>query len=143
MRTRSLARLFVITLAALAIAAIAGAQTVTPNPSTVQFLASADHNALIFDTTQPVVTRYELRIYVAIDLAKVIATLDLGKPTPATDGTITVTNAIWFAALTPKTKYIGKVAAIGPTGEGVSDPSNPFGNQGPPAAAGTPIVSKK
>jgi hypothetical protein len=132
-------------MCAVALLVLAAAPTwaqsgVVVNPKTVQFPPSADHDRLGLDGT-PMVTRYELRMYLATDTATVISATDLGKPTP-TAGTISVTNPLWFSALTPNTKYIARVAAIGPTGEGVSDASGPFGMQGPPGKAGTPVLVK-
>jgi hypothetical protein len=110
----------------------------TVNPTTVTFTPSADHNVLSLDGVTPIVASYELRVSLE-GSASVLASLNLGKPTPVAN-VITVTNAIWFAALTPKTRYVGRVAAIGPTGVGVSDPSAPFGNVGPPAATPAPVM---
>ena len=104
------------------------AQTTT-NPKTVTFNISPDHSTNGLDGN-PLVARYELRMYVQTGMVQFSVT-DLGKPVP-TAGLITVTNPIWFAGLTPNTIYIAKVAAIGPSGEGVSTNSNPFGNVGPP-----------
>ena len=146
MRRRTLVALVLVLLLPLLPAASARAQAppLTLNPTTVEFTASPDHAATGLDG-QPVVTNYVLRVYVSTDVAlsTVVATLDIGKPAPNTQNTISVTNAVWFAALTPRTKYVATVAAKGPSGEGVSAVSNPFGNQGPPAAGGTPNVVRK
>jgi hypothetical protein len=115
---------------------------VTPavvNPKTVEFTPSADHDAISVLTGQPVVSRYELRMYLEANPATPISTTDLGKPTPA-GGVISVTNPVWFAGLTPNTRYVARVAAIGPTGEGVSDASGPFGNAPAPKAGGVPVM---
>lgn len=133
-------KMFFVLFVVLCFAPGTWAQGVKINPTTVCFIPSADHSAIGLDG-QPIVTRYEVRVFVSTDLTKVLYTLDLAKPAPGTDGQICVANAVWFAGLTPKTKYVGKVAAIGPSGEGVSDPSNPFGNQGP-AAPPTAVVVK-
>ena len=114
----------------LTLAAPVAAQTVV-NPTTVVFTASADHATLGLDG-QPLVTNYELRIYVQTPLGQTPAFVsDIGKPTPGAANVISVLNAAWFTGLTPNVKYIARVVAIGPTGEGVSNDSNPFGNQGP------------
>jgi hypothetical protein len=123
------------------VAVPAAAQTVVTNPTTVYFLASADHSAFSLDGTTPLVTKYELRVTLATDTV-VITVLDLGKPVPDAQNTITAINPVWWAALTPKTRFVARVAAIGPTGEGVSDPSGPFGNVGPPAKPGVPTPKK-
>jgi len=129
------------TLLFVLVAAVATAQTAAVNPVTVQCVPSSDHNTVNALDGTPMVSRYEMRIYLSTDLTKVVFTQDMGKPTPVAN-LITVTNALWFSGLTPNTKYVAKVAAIGPTGEGVSDPSNPFGNVGPPAAP-TALVLKR
>jgi hypothetical protein len=132
-----------VLLALFAFATLASAQAVVTNPTTVSFTASADHAAMALDGTTPLVTRYDLQVYLeATPTGTPLVVLDLGKPTPV-NSTITVTNAIWFAALTPKTRYVAKAAAVGPTGTGVSGVSNPFGNVGPAGAPGTPTVSKQ
>jgi hypothetical protein len=112
------------------------AQT-TVNPTVVSFAASADHSATGLDGA-PLVARYELRMFL-VNGGAALVTQDIGKPVP-TSGTITVTNPVWFAGLTKNTVYVAKVAAIGPSGEGVSDNSNPFGNAGPPAKPGAPSL---
>jgi hypothetical protein len=118
---------------------LATAQTVI-NPVTVQFTPSADHAALAIDGN-PMVAKYEMRIYTEANPTVVLTVTDIGKPTPVSN-LITITNAVWFSALTPNTKYIARVAAVGPSGEGVSDPSNPFGNVGAPAKP-TAVTVKK
>jgi hypothetical protein len=134
-------------LVALMLVGTATAQVV-PNPNTVTFEASPDHSAMSLDGITPLVTSYQLRVYLeSSQTGTPLVTLDVGKPAPVagTDGKpmIAITNAIWFAALVPKTRFVMKVAAVGASGEGVSAPSNPFGNVGPPAASGTPTVSKR
>jgi len=135
--------LLLVTLFSVGICALSGeaeAQTVV-NPVTVAFTPSADHSVNGLDGV-PLVTRYEMRVFTQSPLGQTpITTLDLGKPTPA-GGTITVTNAVWFSGLTPNVLYVVRVAAVGPTGEGVSDLSNPFGNQGPPQAPSSVLVRK-
>ena len=119
----------------------AAAQTVVTNPTMVTFTASADHSAFSLDGITPLVAKYEVRVSLATD-GVVITVLDLGKPIPDAQNTITAANPVWWAALTPKTRFVARVAAIGPTGEGVSDPSGPFGNVGPPAKPGVPTPKK-
>lgn len=127
----------------MAVSGVVSAQTVVTNPNTVTFAASADHSALALDGTTPLVTSYQMQVFLeATPTGTPLTVLELGKPTPVS-GAITVTNAVWFAALTPKTRYVAKVAAVGPTGTGVSAASNPFGNVGSPGAPGTPTVSIK
>jgi hypothetical protein len=142
MRLRYLVLSVLLMLAGLALLApVAGAQTAVVNPVTVEFTPSADHAVLALDGS-PMVTKYEMRIFVETPLGPTPSfTTDIGKPTPVA-GKITITNAVWFSGLTPNTRYVAKVAAVGPTGEGVSDPSNPFGNVGNPAKP-TAVVVKK
>jgi hypothetical protein len=131
-----------LVIAALCVPSLARAQTVAINPQTVEFTASADHAALSLDGS-PMVTRYEIRMYVeATPLGSAIATQDLGKPTPDGTNKISVTNPVWFAGLTPRTRYVAKVAAIGNSGEGLSTISNPFGNVPAPASP-TAVVLKR
>lgn len=134
-----LALVVAVVLVAGGLALPASAQTAVLNPKTVEFSPSVDHDALEADGTTPVVTKYELRMYVESDPATAISTTDLGKPTPVA-GTISITNPLWFAALTPRTRYVAKVAAIGTGGAGVSGPSDPFGLTSPPAAVPPPVV---
>jgi hypothetical protein len=114
--------------------------TVAVNPTLVQFTPSADHSVLNLDGT-PIVSRYDMRVYVPTALTVVVFTQSLGKPAPGTDGTIQVdlgNSAV--AALLKNTQYVAEVVAIGPYGEGVSAPSNPFGFAAPPRPAGAPVL---
>ena len=125
----------------LFIAGPAHAQTpVVVNPTTLAFTPSADHSAIGSDG-KPIVSRYELRISVEGDNVVLLA-IDLGKPTPV-NNTITIVNPLWFAGLTPNTKYLGTVAAIGPTGEGVSRPAAFWecGSTGTTCAGAPPTVT--
>lgn len=121
----------------LMVAGAAHAQTVAINPTTVQFTPSADHDALEADGTTPVVTRYELRMYLESDPATAITTTDLGKPAPVA-GTISVVNPVWFAGLTPRTRYVATVSAVGAGGTSASGVSNPFARVSLPAAIPAP-----
>ncbi len=101
------------------------AQTSVLNPTTVEFDPSPDHSAVSADS-QPVVHRYELRMYVLGNSLPAVTT-DLGKPAPGSDGKIRVN----FSTLTspwppPDGDYEARVAAVGPSGVGQSDSSNPF-----------------
>jgi hypothetical protein len=118
--------------------------TTVVNPTTLQCSPSADHSRLGLDD-QPLVTRYEMRIFLESSNVNLIKTVDLGKPTPVSDLiTITTTQTpTLFSGLNLNTKYLARVVAIGPSGEGVSDFSNPFGFSGPPAApGGNPTIKK-
>ncbi len=101
-------------------------QAQTPvNPNTVEFDPSADHSGVTPDN-QPMVQRYELQIF-ASGASAPMSTADLGKPSPQTDGKIRVNFSTLLAGwpLGDGT-YQARVAAIGPTGTGTSDPSNTF-----------------
>jgi hypothetical protein len=88
----------------------------------------------------PVVTKYELHVYIPTLLTTIVVTQDLGKPTPVS-GTATVTLAnTLITTLAKNTAYIARVAAIGPFGEGVSDNSNPFGYAAPPTKPTVPVI---
>jgi len=116
------------------LASAVGAQTYT----TVQFTASLDHN-VVFNGV-PVLTRYDLRIYLQGATAP-IANYDLGKPTPDANNQIIAVNPSWFVGLAMNVLHVARVAAIGPAGEGVSDPSLPFGSAAiPRAPVGPPVV---
>ena len=141
-----------VILAWLASATAGSAQppAVLVNPTIVQFTPSADHAAIGLDG-QALVTRYELRVYTAAAPGVVVSAVDLAKPTPGTDGTIQVAipPALKTAVLATAARnvlLIARVAAIGPQGEGVSDPTDPavdpFGYAGPPAAP-TGVKPKK
>ncbi|MDR7420010.1 MAG: hypothetical protein QN178_13990 [Armatimonadota bacterium] len=110
------------------------AQTLEVNPGTVVFIASPDHLRTITVAGQTVVvlTRYELRIYLDGATAP-MTTVDLGKPAPDARNEI-VARPQELLGL-PLGGYIARVAAIGPAGESLSEPSNPFARMGPPAPA--------
>jgi regulation of enolase protein 1 (concanavalin A-like superfamily) len=85
----------------------------TPPPTSVVFQASTDHAT---------VTSYLLEIFANganPNSATPVASSDLGKPAPATNGDITVNRATLFSALAPGT-YILTVSSMGPGGKGRS-----------------------
>jgi hypothetical protein len=89
------------------------ATTTTP-PRAVVFQASADHATLV--------TRYELRIFASSAnplTATPLVKSDLGKPTPASNGDITVDRATVFSALAVG-NYVAAVSAIGSGGTSTS-----------------------
>lgn len=108
--------------------------TVVVNPTTIEFDPSPDHDRLALDN-QPLVTRYDLEIYLQSSPATPVLTLALGKPTPVS-GKITIVNPALFNVPLQNTPYVVRVTAVGPTGVGRSEPSGPFGQEGPPAAPG-------
>ena len=130
MRSRLL--LLSVLLSAAASTAWAQPSTYVVNPSRVQFTASADHAVMLPDGT-PMVSRYELRIY-AQNATEPVTTTDLGKPAPvAGDITTDITSVLGSLPLSATVQYVARVVAVGQTGVGVSDPSNPFGRVGSPA----------
>lgn len=137
---KTLSRVTLVLVALLALPALAVAQTVVVNPTTVSFDPSPDHAAVGLDGAA-LVTSYSLRFY-AEGAGSPTQTQDLGKPAPGTDGRITIANRALFAGapLSLNTKYVAKVATVGPTGVAESDPSNPFGNAGPPRKGSAPTV---
>lgn len=120
------------------LSAPATAQTAVVNPTTVQFAASADHATLV--EGQPLVASYEVR-YRVVGTASVVCQVNLGKPTPMS-GTVSMPLPSTCVPLSPTTRYEAIVAALGPTGAGVSAPSNPFVVVGPPAAPASVAVSR-
>lgn len=107
------------------------------NPTTVEFDVSADHNVTVLGV--PAVQKYELRIY-AVGASAPVTTFDLAKPTPV-GIRARVTNPAIFTPL-DKGEYIARVVAIGPGGDGVSDPTVPFGRMTAPAKPTAPGVTR-
>ena len=103
----------------------AGAQTL--NPTTAQFTASSDHDAVAADGITPLVSSYELEFYLS-GATQPFQTLSLGKPTPDVQGTITVNFATLMGAALPSPGivYVATVSAIGPGGAAASAFSNLF-----------------
>lgn len=123
-------RVLVVLLLLLAfVGAVDRAEAQVINPTGVEFDVSADHATTVVGV--PAVTRYELRIFLSAASPTPVSTFDLGKPTPV--GTkATVTNVAMFTPLVTG-GYVARVVAIGPGGEGVSDPTVPFGKMLAPA----------
>lgn len=132
MRTPALAVLIVLVALLTATPTRAEAQTQVLNPRTLSFDPSADHGATLPDG-QPAVTRYEVRWF-ASGAAAPLQVNDLGKPVPVS-GRITLDLSTQIGMIPIGSGYVARVAAIGPAGEGVSDPSNPFGRASPPTPA--------
>lgn len=114
------------------------AQTLT-NPSTVQFTASADQNAVV--NTVAVLTSYEIRLYDSAG-ATLKSTLNIGKPTPDATNTISNSQLATVYATVPAGTYTVKVAAVGPGGANETPASAPFTVAVPKPAAPTaaPII---
>jgi len=139
MRSRLL--LLSVLLSAASSTAFAQPATYVVNPSRVQFTASADHAVMLPDGT-PMVSRYELRVY-AQGATEPVTTTDLGKPaTVAGDITTDITSVLGSLPLSATVQYVARVVAVGQTGVGVSDPSNPFGHVGSPATPQNARVSR-
>ena len=117
-----LIRIPILVLAILALAAVSAPAQIVINPTTVECIASADHNTMF--EGQPVLTTYRLELFLqgGTTPAKVI---DLGKPTPGTGGLITIVNPAYFV-MAVDGAYTGQIVAVGPGGEGRSEMSNIF-----------------
>lgn len=116
-------------------AAQAGAVPVSASTQ-ICFQPSADHNAMDV-AGNPKVTSYSWGYYLPGALAPV-QEWTLGKPTPV-NGTIHV-KPPELLTVPLEVMYEARVAAIGPTGRGVSDPSNPFYRSGAPGAPPRPVL---
>lgn len=108
-------------------------------PWTLTFTASSDHSAVAQQV--PVVDRYEL-LLAPVAGGTAPAPINLGKPAPNAQNLISVNIDAQLLAL-PAGSYTGRVRAVGPGGEGVSAPSDPFSLVVPaPSAAGKPAISR-
>lgn len=107
-----------------AFARSASAQTLL-DPTTAEFSPSIDHGTMLPDGSM-MVDHYELSFYQA-GASQPFQTIWLGKPGTDPDGKI---RANFATALVPTPPagvvYDAAVAAVGPTGVGVSTLSNPF-----------------
>lgn len=125
MRTQSGPGKALFTLAILLLPLTAAAQSTVSDPRIAEFSPSPDH-AAVGSNGQPVVSRYDLQFFYQ-GAAQPFQTADLGKPTPEADGKIRVNLSTVFTPLPlPGFTYEARVAAVGPTGSGTSDVSNPF-----------------
>jgi regulation of enolase protein 1 (concanavalin A-like superfamily) len=87
-------------------------------PRAVSFTASSDHATNV--------TSYLFEVFasgVNPSTATPLASSDLGKPTPAIDGTITVDRSAFFSALAPGS-YLATVSAVGPGGRTQGAPAS-------------------
>ena len=85
--------------------------TTTTPPTKIAFKASTDHATNV--------TKYVFKVFTAgsnVSTAAPVATSDLGKPTPASTGEITVDRAAFFNALATGS-YVATVTAVGPAGQ--------------------------
>lgn len=142
---------------ALALPVFAQGTTAAPvslsSVSTFTFTASPDQTALNTDGT-PVVSGYHLLVFLATDTIPASAgtpapqfMVDLGKPTPDTTNTITVSGVLALlqtAGLKDNVSYVAVTAAEGSGGESVyGGASVPFGHnfaKKRPAAPGPTVV---
>jgi len=108
----------------LAFAAASPAQVVNA-PRIAEFDPSPDHWETL-ENGEAAVVRYELGMYM-LGASAPFATVDMGKPSPGADGKIRFDFASRVAGW-PLTGgyYEARVAAVGPEGAALSDPSNPF-----------------
>ena len=111
-------------LALIALPSHASSQTVV-NPRIVEFTPSADHDTVLPDG-RPAVERYLLKVF-QVGASQPFHTVDMGKPDADADGTVRFdfwdTVAAWPL---PGGDYVSRVDAVGPAGNGLSAPSNPF-----------------
>jgi hypothetical protein len=111
-------------LALIALPSPASSQTVV-DPRIVEFSPSADHDTTLPDG-RPAVERYLLKVFQA-GASQPFHTVDMGKPDADADGTVRfdfwATVAAWPL---PGGNYVSRVDAVGPGGNGLSAPSNPF-----------------
>ena len=92
------------------------APTTTTPPRWVVFGASADHASGV--------TSYVLKVYASganPSTATPVASSDLGKPAPASNGDITVDRGTFFSGLAAGS-YVATVTAVGPGGQTASAP---------------------
>jgi len=121
----------VLTLSIAGLPQEASAQTV--DPTTAEFAASVDHNAILSGGT-PALTRYDLEFY-NVGAASAFQVASLGKPSPDASGIIRVQLTSVLTSLpSPGIVYEARVAAVGPGGVGRSTPSNTFSFSSPPCS---------
>ncbi|MGH9372543.1 MAG: BACON domain-containing protein, partial [Vicinamibacterales bacterium] len=102
---------------------LAGAQAVI-DAGRVEFTPSADHDAVSGGV--PLVTSYQMQIFPA-GSTQMVQSVDLGKPSPQTDGFIRLGFVSRLSApLATGQQYEARVAAVGPGGVGASALSNQF-----------------
>jgi hypothetical protein len=125
-----------LVLAILSLASAATAQTFR-----AQFTASADH-AVVVNAT-PLLTSYDLVIATLGNPTVPLVTVDLGKPAPTAQNTITVEFTAEMQALPRNAQFVGRVIAKGPGGASSTPNSAPFfGLTGAPAApTAAPVIT--
>jgi hypothetical protein len=125
LNTRNI-RIGFLTLAiVIAMAPVVLAQSIL-DARRLEFTPSADH-ATVDDGGIPFVESYSLAVYVS-GATTPSQTVNLGKPTPDSDGMIRLDFVSLLATpLTAGVVYETRVSAVGPGGSSPSDPSNTFG----------------
>lgn len=108
-------------------------------PWRVVFTASPGHS--LVEQQQALLTRYEL--VVTSEAGGTPTVVNLGKPTPDTQGQISVDINAALIAL-PVGSYVARVQAVGPGGTDLSPISDPFSLtvRSPGAPGGKPGVSR-
>lgn len=110
----------------LAVLLFVAQSTTVTNPRYAEFTPSANHSELQPVTGEPVLTNYELRIFLADGDTFVQPAVNLNKPIPdIATNKITVDIGDTILAL-PSGVYTTRIAAKGPGGENVSEKSNVF-----------------
>jgi lipoprotein signal peptidase len=137
---RGIVRSTRVALAALIVlisAAATSAQTVV-DPTVVEFIPSADHDALTADG-RAVVQSYSLSIFESATRT-LLQTVNLGKPTPDADGQIRTPFPTFLKpAPLPGVVYEARVAAVGISKTSASAFSNTFSFSGTCGASLTPV----
>lgn len=132
-------RVLVMIACVLLLSGAAFAQTgLVIKPTTVEFDPSPDHSAIDALDGAQVVASYRLDFY-EVGGTVVVATADLGRPAPATDGKIRLSPPL-LTTMPAGKKLEARVVAMGPGGEAASNVSNPFGRRAGPRAQPTPTV---
>jgi hypothetical protein len=122
-RTRILRRVVVALLIVACDRDHVNAQVV--NPTIAEFVASADHDALLTGGTAAL-SRYDLEFYIA-GAASPFQIASLGKPAPGAGRVIRVALTSVLTSLpSPGIVYEARVASVGPGGVSRSTPSNAF-----------------
>ena len=98
---------------------------VLSDPRVAEFDPSPDHWTTL-ESGEPAVLRYDLAVYL-LGASTPFGTVDMGKPSPEADGKIRYDFSSQVTAWTlPGGNYEARVSAVGPEGEALSSPSNPF-----------------
>lgn len=130
----------VLAAAVLLLFPSAAAAQLVINATTAEFTPSADHDTLT-KYGKPLVESYVLMISQS-GTTGTIRSVDLGKPSPGADGLIRVDFAALMATpLAGGIEYRARVAATGPGGKSISEPSNPFTYSTCTAAIGSTSAS--